>query len=912
LIGFILSQSDTKISNLEYYGNVNSFSYLYRLVLPKFDFTMRYFRMKRIKKLLAAFTLLISIALQAQLQTPEEFFGFSPGAEKMLFNYEQMMEYLKVLDENSDRIRIEEVGKSSFGKPMYIVSVSSEANIAKLDRLKMINEMLALDANLDAGHRQQLINEGRVFVYMTLSMHSSEVGPSQAAPVIAYELATAADDETLEMLEEVVYMMIPSHNPDGMNMIAEHYNKTKNTPLDGSSMPGVYHKYVGHNINRDFVWLTQPENKVVARLYTSEWFPQVMIEKHQMGSTGPRYFVSPPHDPIAENVDAGIWNWQRIFGSAALTDMTAGGLKGISVNYLFDDYWPGSTTTSIWKGVIGMLSEAAGVHLASPIYVEYNELRTWGKGLGHYAKSINMPDPWPGGWWKLSDIVEYEKTNTLSYLHTAAKHRKALLEFRNDHTKQEVEKGLNEPPFYYLMPLEQHDQSELVALVNLLNEHNVSTYSLTEDILIENRLWKSGDIVVPLAQPYRSFIKEIMEVQVFPERFYTPGGEMIRPYDVTSWSLPLHKGVEATEINLQVAGIEGKMQPSPTPFRLHNSPETTYAYMLFNVNNNESFKAAFHALASGTQIQRTVSDFNHNGNNVPAGSFLIKRNTGNDELLKELSVSPLFLNENDTLPEVAGLKIPRIAIVESWFHAMDAGWLRFIFDQYAIPYIILRPADLQTADIKKIDLIIFTDESKTTLMSGKRGQEGNLSLVNYPPEYSQGMEKKGFENVLKFINKGGKVLAWGGSTDLFTGILSIGEEDKKEEFQLPFTNIGDDLAKKKFSIPGALIKMQLTQRHPLTYGMASSVGIFHNGRQVFRTSIPNRDMDRRVIGSFPEREILISGYAANEELLARQVGMVWIKKGNGQLVLYSFSPHARGQMQATYKLLFNGLFLEDL
>ncbi len=869
---------------------------------------MRYFHLKQIRRLLAACMVLISMMLQAQIQAPEDFFGFSPGADKMLFNYEQMMEYLKALDDNSDRIRIDEVGQSSLGKPMFVVSISSEANIAKLDRLKMINEMLAMDTNLDDDHRQQLINEGRVFVFMTLSMHSTEVGPSQAAPVIAYELATATDDKTLDMLEEVVYMMMPSHNPDGMNMIVDHYNKTKDTPLDGSSMPGVYHKYVGHNINRDFVWLTQPENKAVAKLYTSEWFPQVMIEKHQMGSTGPRYFVSPPHDPIAENVDAGIWNRQRIFGSAALTDMTGGGLKGVSVNYLFDDYWPGSTTTSIWKGVIGMLSEAAGVQLASPVYVEYNELRTWGKGLGHYAKSINMPEPWSGGWWRLSDIVEYEKANTMSYLHTAAKHRKALLEFRNDHTKREVDKGLNEPPFYYIIPIQQHDQSEMVAMVKLLNEHNIRTYALNEDVLIENRLWKKGDIVIPLAQPYRAFIKEVMEVQVFPERFYTPGGEMIRPYDVTSWSLPLHKGVGASEINIAVSGLEQKLQPSPTPFTLLNTPETPYVYMLFNVNNNESFKAAFHALAAGTEVQRTVSDFNHKSDKIPAGSFLIKQNKGADELLEKLSVSPLFLGENDTLPDAAAMKTPRIALVESWFHAMDAGWLRFIFDQYAIKYTVLRPVELQSADMSKFDLIIFTDESKATLMNGKRGREGSLLLSNYPPEYSKGMEKKGLENVLRFINDGGKALAWGGSTEIFTGILSFGEDDKKEEFQLPFTSIGSELAKKGLSIPGALIKMQLAERHPLTYGMASTVGIFHNGRQVFRTSIPGWDMDRRVIGSFPEREILISGYAAKEELLARQVGMVWIKKGKGQLVLYSFSPHARGQMQGTYKLLFNALF----
>ena len=130
-------------------------------------------------------------------------------------------------------------------------------------------------------------------------------------------------------------MMVPCHNPDGMDMIVEHYRKYKDTKYDGSSMPGVYHNYVGHDNNRDFVTLTQEDTKAIARIYNQDWFPQVMVEKHQMGSTGPRYFVPPPHDPIAENVDAGIWNWVGIFGSNIITDMTSAGLKGVSQHYLF-------------------------------------------------------------------------------------------------------------------------------------------------------------------------------------------------------------------------------------------------------------------------------------------------------------------------------------------------------------------------------------------------------------------------------------------------------------------------------------------------------------------------------------------------------------------------------------------------
>lgn len=854
-------------------------------------------------------TSVFNSSAQQNLPSPIEHFGFEPGEDKMLFKYEDLTNYMMRLFRLSGKMHIEQIGESEMGKPIYAVFISSEENILKLDQLKNINRELAMNGDLTQDEINTMIKDGRTFVLLALSMHSTEVGPSQAAPDITHELLTSDHPNIELILDKTVCVLVPSHNPDGMDMIVDHYNKYKDTPYEGSSMPGVYHKYVGHNINRDFITLTQKENKAIAAFYNTEWFPQVMIEKHQMGSYGPRYFVSPPHDPIAENIDAGVWNWMRVFGSRALTDMTNAGLQGVSVNYLFDDYWPGATTTSIWKGVIGMLSEAAGVNLASPIYVEPNEFRTIGKGLGGYAKSINMPEPWKGGWWRLGDIVEYERLNTLSYLHTAAIHKDEILSFRNDYTRREIEKGKNEAPFYYVLPLEQHDRSELVALVNLMDEHGVSTYQLTEDASIGNRMFGKGDIVIPLAQPYRAFIKEMMENQKFPERYYTPAGEMIKPYDVTSWSLPLHKGVETAEIKTRSPLFEEKLEPVALPFNLIENIPQQYSHMLFTANNNESYKAAFLAIEKGMEVKRTTEHFVYESKTYPAGSFLIQRGKASEALMGNLEVSPVFIR-NNLVPETYNLQLPRIALIESWFHAMDAGWIRFLFDTYHLPYTVLRPGELAETNLSgNFDIVILTDDRKSVLMEGKFGSEGAYFISRYPPEYAKGMEKKGLENILRFVNQGGTVLSWGRSVDLFTGSLSIGEKDDKEEFILPFRNAGSDLAKKGLEIPGSALRMLLREDHPLTYGLPEEVAVFHRGDPVFTTSIPYFDMDRRVIGTFAEHNILMSGYASKEKLLSRQAAMVWVQKGKGQFVFYSFSPHHRGQTPATFKLLFNGILL---
>ncbi|MFN2396369.1 MAG: M14 family zinc carboxypeptidase [Bacteroidales bacterium] len=853
--------------------------------------------------------LFITALSRAQIPTPKEHFGFTPGDDRMMFMYEDLISYMQKLADNSPMVNIEEAGKTELGRPMYIIFVSSAENIANLENLREINRRLAMDDIPKGTSRDDLLEDGKVFFLSALSMHANEVGPAQALPLIVYELIEGNDPRRNKILENTVAMFLP-HNPDGMNMIVEHYNKHKGNMLETSNMPGVYHKYVGHNINRDFVTLTQSENQVVAETYSTKWFPQAMVERHQMGSNGPRFYISPPHDPIAENVDAGIWNWMRVYGSRTLKEMTDAELHGVSVNYLFDDYWPGATTTSIWKGVIGMLSEAASVNIATPIYIEPNELRTIGKGLGEYDISINLPKPWEGGWWRLSDILKYEFENTLSYLHTSAIHKNEILQYRNDVSRREIQRGKEEAPFYYILPQNQHDLSEMVALVNLLDMHGVKSYKLNENIEWNNRNFRAGDVVIPLAQPYRAFIKEVLEAQKFPARYYTPNGELIRPYDITSWSLPLHRGVDAVEINTPVTGLDEKLEQISIPFMLKDPSANDHNWAIFSSSHNESYKAAFHALKEGINAERTREPFSLNGKEFPAGSFLIPVNRKYSSVEQELLVSPAYTREK---PDVKSekMKTPRVGLVETWFHDMDGGWTRFIFDQYGIPYTVLRPDELQTVNLQRdFDILIFTDRPKSVYMTGKMERSGQAFPSRYPPEYSKGMEKKGFENLIQFINNGGKVMAWGPAAELFTGVISTGENDSKEEFILPVNNIEKELASQGLYIPGSLLRINLRHNHPLTWGMPSQIGVFHRGAPVFRTSIPYFDMDRRVIATFAEDNILMSGYAEKEELLKKEAALVWIQKGKGQIILSSFNPQFRSSTAVTYKLLFNALLLE--
>jgi len=863
----------------------------------------------RFKAYLFICTVLIPGLLNAQ-KNPADYFGFQPGSDRNLFTYEQLIAYLQELDKTSDRLKMLEIGKSPMGRPMYIAFLSSAENISSLDELKAINKRLALDPDIPSGEKEDMIDRGKVFLLGTLSMHSGEVGPSQASSLIAYDMVTTDDPLKLKWMDDAVYMMVPNHNPDGMDMIVENYLEFKGTKYEGSSMPGVYHKYVGHDNNRDFVILSQSDTKAIASIYNLEWFPQVLIEKHQMGSTGTRYFVPPNHDPIAENIDAELWTWTGVFGSNMLKDMTSDSLFGVSTHYHFDEYWPGATETCLWKNVIGMLTEAASVKTATPVYVEPNEIYVSGKGLAEHKKSINLPYPWKGGWWRLSDIVEYELSSTYSLLKTSSKYRREVLEFRNDMAVKEVTKGKTMAPYYYILPASQHDAGELVKIVNLLKEHGVKVYETEKKMVLGTRVVEENSIVVPLAQPFRAFIKEVMEDQEYPVRHYTKGGPVIKPYDIASWSLPLHMGVKSWEINNRFIELESSINEIEGVYSLRtNAPSKPI--VVLPVSRNESYRAAFQALEKGLEVKRLTKDAKIAEVPVDKGSFIIspgKKASTLQSILDELQVEPLYTDEVPVAAE--SITMPRIALVETNFHDMDAGWTRYVLDTYKVPFEAIRPGDFKDTDFASdYDVVIFPSTRKSILMDGNYGSSSGRYRMSLPPQFAKGMGKEGMEKLMTFIDKGGTIIAWGQSTALFEGKLTISRDKDKEDFGLPFYNLADQLTAQGLYCPGSLVNINLKRDHPLTLGMQKSVGVFYRGKPVFGTSVPAFDMDRRVIGLTPEKNILASGYIEKEELLANKSLMIWMKKGDGQFVLFGFNPNFRASTHATYKLLFNSILL---
>lgn len=521
-----------------------------------------------------------------------------------------------------------------------------------------------------------------------------------------------------------------------------------------------------------------------------------------------------------------------------------------------------------------------------------------------------MPHPWPGGWWRLSDIIDYELSSTWSILNTAFENKDRILRFRNEICRKMVNLGQESPPYQYILPAKQHDPGELVHLVNLLHEHGVKVYHLTSDVEYENSKFRTGDIVVPLNQPYRAFIKEVMEEQVFPVRRYTPGGEIIKPYDITSWSLPLHNGLNCFEINTRIKPIADNLKEIEMPFTFSSDTDIMGDYLLLNASYNLSYKTAFQLSGMGINLYRTTTDQPLDEQILPAGSFFVKSKDLTEQAETLILNQPLNFSWSNSQPMGNKVEVPKIALIESWFHDMDAGWTRFVLDSYHIPFTTVRPGDISDTDLNQFDVVLFPDENESVLVQGKYSQGSSYYVSSYQPEYAKGMGTKGLQKILEYIDQGGKVVSWGESVTLFDGSKKIYEDTPEmEEFQLPFVDLSSSLESAKVYCPGSLLKIKVKNPHPVSYGMPDEVGIFFRGRHAFRTSLPSFDMDRRIIGTFPEKDILLSGYCENEETLGNLPVLVWLKKGEGQLVLMGFNPQFRASTHSTYKFLFNSILL---
>lgn len=867
---------------------------------------------------ICAVLLMAGSATAQQVPEPENIIGFEPGENYKLADYEQLKAYYEAIAEASDRIELEVIGQTHRGRDLQLLYISTPENLANKDHYRSINEQLARVRDLSDDEARELAREGKSVVWIDHGLHSAEKAHAQAGPHLAYHMATDESEETQRIREDVILLMMPLMNPDGHEVIVDWYREQRGTPFEETGPPEVWHEYIDHDNNRDWYMLLQQESRAVAEVIYNTWYPQIVLNHHQMGESPVRMFIPPFDEPVNPNIPAKAVRGTNLVGEHMANRFAGQNMPGIQQRSGFDMWWNGGMRTApYFHNMVGILTESTH---RSPIprYWEEEEISgtqiIGGQEQPYDEPSVFYPDPWMGGWSTLMQMVEYHQTASMGVLDIASLRSEEFIFNKYQMGRDAIESGEQGDPFAYVVPTDQWDRPEAVEMLRVLDRGGIEIHRATSGFTAGGQSYDAGSYILFVGQAYQAHLNDMMKPQDYPERTQYPGGPPDPPYDMAGWTLPIQMGVESHIID----------EPFDAPVEQVDEVPTATAevlgsgadYYLLAPRSNFAAKAVNGLLDERHEITRTGSSFTYNGAEYPDGTFVVaSEGSATDALVQELSreLGVDFQGVAER-PDVHGyaLSQPRVAKYRSWVKNIDGGWTRWIFDQYEFDYDELHNEDIQNGALTDYDILIMPAAPARTILRGH--SEGNM-----PEQYVGGLGTRGASAIQEFAEQGGTVLAWDGSTDFLI-----------EQLDLPVRNVVEGVSRDRFFIPGSLLNIEVDHSHPIGYGMQETAGAWfvdRRGSQSRSFDIlspaevhdPHEEEPRRapapraeVIAEYAKENLLASGWARGEDqLLAGRPAAVRVGMGDGDIVLVGVRPQFRGQPRGTFKLLFNSIYFSS-
>jgi hypothetical protein len=794
-----------------------------------------------------------AVQQSTSIPSPKSVLGFTPGDDRTIAGWAQITDYFERLDRASDRVLVQTLGQSTLKRPLIVAFISARENILALPKYKEIQQQLADPRKITSDtQRDRLLADGKVVVTISCSIHSTEIVASQMSMQLAYELATAQDADTRALLENTILLLIPSPNPDGIDIVADWYRKTLGTPYEGKEPPELYHHYAGHDDNRDWFMLNLKETQLVTRLLWHEWFPQIVYDVHQQGSNGSRFFIPPFFDPPNPNISPLLLRQVGLIGHKVAADLEAAGFKGVLTNALYDTWWHGGFRTApYFHNSIGILSEAASARLMTPAPVSMEQLaRSSTRGMRNAIEATtNFPDPWPAGLWRPRDIMSMEMIAARSILTMASKFRVEYLHNFYELGRNNVEQSTGEP-LAYLIPAGQARDEAVARMIGSLVDQGIEVFRLDHELhlisatpvlrrtnpvaeklgtyrrlpqLSSSAMQETplGSYIVFTAQPQRTNILALFEPQIYPNRL-TGQGEAERPYDVAGWTLPLQMGVDAPAV------ITIKEPPSERKLTL---------------------------LKDANQVRVDLA---------------------------------LPLQKGDESPIKNPVKHPvRIGIYKGSMGNMDEGWTRYVFDTFNVPYSSIRDVDVRKGALNsKFDAIILPSQSSTQIVTGNAA--GTL-----PAEYTGGITEAGVQNLKEFVTNGGMLICFDAACDLAI-----------KQFNLPLRNTLAGVRSSEFYCPGSIVALEVDNKNPIASLLPERLPAYFINSSAFAAAA---DGNVRVIARYAKENVLMSGWLLGEDRLQGQIALAEVSAGKGRVVLFGFRPQHRGQTWGTLPFIWNAL-----
>ncbi len=848
-------------------------------------------------------------ARQPQVPTPRDVLGFTPGDDYKLADFSQLRGYFEKLDAASARVQVTSAGKSTEGRDMLVAVISSEANLANLATHRDRARRLALVRGVPDDEARQMARAGKAIVWIDNGLHASEVATAQHSMLLAWRVATEETPEMQAIRDNVILVLLPTINPDGLDLVADWYRRNLGTPFQDSPMPWLYQKYVGHDNNRDFYMQTQAETRIVNQLLYKDWLPQILYNQHQ-GTWPPRIFVPPFPDPFNPNIDPQVMRGIDLVGGAMLYRFEREAKDGVVSRHEFSTWYNGSVrTTAYFHNIIGILTETGHASATPFTYSASDFPRELSNGTSTLEPSTAYPNPWRGGTLHLKDAVDYMLTGSLAVLDAAAKYREQLLYGIYQVGARQIEKGKTEAPVAYVIPPGQHDLPAVAKFVETLMRGAVEVHNAAAPFSADGRLYPSGTWVVRLDQPFRPFAKDLFEAQHYPDLRSSPGGLPIPPYDTAGWTLAYQMGVNAIAVarpfDARLVALDAfpavKGVIAGDKGRHAARSRSTYA---IDPSANISVRVVNRLLAAGMPVARSPGRRTGGTVDVAPGAFVVTPRTRRDASLltatvEEQGATATRLSRRPRGP-IAAIRAARLGLYRSWVASIDEGWIRWLFDEYGFGYTTLRDSDVRVGNLRsRFDVVILPAQSMSAILDGHgAGSSPRAGPWNpVPLEYRGGLGTTGIAALQEFVLQGGRLVAFEGATDLVL-----------DRFGGVFTRIRNPLARlnrSTFYCPGSVLRIDVDVSKSAAYGMPPSTAAYFAESRAFETD----DTSVATIARYaPAEKLLMSGWLLGSSRLGGRQAVLSVPFGKGDVVLFGFRPHFRGQSHTTFKLLFNLLY----
>lgn len=893
--------------------------------------------------LIALFFITAYLGYAQQVTSPKEHFGFDIGDDYMLANYQQIESYFQKVATESDRVIIQEAGKTEEGRQQYLLIISSPENLKNLEKYRSISQRLARAENLTDEQAEALSKEGKPVVWIDGGMHSNETVGSHQLIETFYQLSNSTDGEITFFLDNTI-VLLWHVNPDGQELLANWYMQYEDKEQRNMSIPRLYQKYVGHDNNRDFFMFNMKEATNMAKILFIDWMPQIMYNHHQTSPEGTVVAGPPYRDPFNHIYDPLLVTGIDGVGFAMINRLNKEGKPGYvrMDQSTFSTWWNGGARTApYFRNMIGILTETTGGPTPSEIPTVAQRL----------IPKNGLPNPIAPQKWHFRQSIEYSVSMNFAILDYAARNGDHLLyniyrmgknsiergsrdnwtlypkyaEQLENTYEEAVKNGLeqktenfsfyrskvipqkyydaiyqnpqNRDPRAYILPSDQPDFGTAIKFINTLIKGGIYVYQSKDGFSYNGKQYPQNTIVVKTNQAFRPQIIDMFEPQNHPHDVQYPGGPPIRPYDAAGWTLAMQMGVEYDRIfdNVDVP-LEKTTYGTPLspPSRSFDASKVGYA---ISGKSNDAFIAVNRLLKKGIKVFR----------NLETQDFFVdaKGKVLLDQMASThgLSIRPLSEKPHQTIP-VTPLKI---GLFDHYGGSMPSGWTRWILEQYEYDYELFYPKDVDSKAIQKYDILLFIGhglpvENRPGIPTRGKPIEPELVPETYHHWMGSLTKSTAIPILREYIRDGGKVVTVGTSSgwvyELGLGVENplVEKNGAGKETALPDT---------KYFIPTSILQAEIATDKADNYGLPKDTKVVFNNNPVFEFQ-PSETLYS--LGKFTTEQPLLSGWAHGQQYLKdTHIGLVALD-GKGKLVAIGPEIINRAQAHGTFKMLFNQLY----